>query len=557
MLAEKTIAIVARHVQLCEMAFYGDSDFFYISGTVDCSKTLSGFNFSHKFDFMNRNSANIAREELQSPLSENWEIGLTEIEYKYASNKVVSLPTPSLALANGTYHLYDMEFMLGPLLFFPVGMSFDELATDFITKLYNISDPGLRSYISDNYTFNCSMYKELLEEIVVNGQEHYEKFYFRSMDSPTLPGDEDLVRSPIIRGNILDRAWTLFQSEFRNNYISLTFLEFLDLCEPRVGRLLTEDQIKHCDHYLQKNLVGGFKRKDYMFGKRSWNSVQNLPKFNLTTCSEDDDDAASGGTSSNSSSKYPCIEIKCPLSTVYIACGEAIKNIMGFESLNRTQKLFRYRNDSVGTKTKIGLVRDRLHIIYDSFKNYWTAPCTALFFKDQLEDPYIAPKWSPEENPEKTHTSASLQWLWCLPHLSKYNVDYTEYKDFLLSRDATYETINVYSDNLINNKNSGNIYIYSNVCASTYHIGNYLSPYLANIPAPTFGFAIPNLDLTKGETLENLSLTHEIENTIYIPVKKNINLEDMMVDVLNNYGDKINAGVLFLYFIIRRSTKTW
>ena len=103
-------------------------------------------------------------------------------------------------------------------------------------------------------------------------------------------------------------------------------------------------------------------------------------------------------------------------------------------------------------------------------------------------------------------------------------------------------------------------FVYTNVLPITTHIGNHLSPLLVQIPCPAHilgenRMMIPYKDLAD-KTRITVSKTWEIQNPHFSTLSPGVNLDDMLVSVLNSYGDRLHLGVLDIQIIIREKQNT-
>ena len=68
---------------------------------------------------------------------------------------------------------------------------------------------------------------------------------------------------------------------------------------------------------------------------------------------------------------------------------------------------------------------------------------------------------------------------------------------------STYDYLTIKSQYSVDPLNAGDIFLYSQSNVTTpVHIGNYLSPLVAQLPAPKFGFGYSNLEKDENKTVD-------------------------------------------------------
>ena len=167
-------------------------------------------------------------------------------------------------------------------------------------------------------------------------------------------------------------------------------------------------------------------------------------------------------------------------------------------------------------------------MLNDSFN----IPCTASAVTDTTtKKTYVVPTI------QDNAVAVANTGLWKLPdHVPNFN--YTRF----LKEDSTNE-FTIKPNQPVNLCHAGDIYLYGNFIKCLYHLGNYLSPLVAEIPA-----------LTYDENKNKKPSTLVIEHPIFHPLLTNFSLDEASFAVQNNYGDNINPGILQLQFIVRKKT---
>ena len=118
----------------------------------------------------------------------------------------------------------------------------------------------------------------------------------------------------------------------------------------------------------------------------------------------------------------------------------------------------------------------------------------------------------------------------------------------------------MYSNAVIDSINGVDVFIYTNMLPNVSHIGNHLSPLLAQIPCPAHMFGENRLTIPYGDLADKTRIiatrTWEIENPQFRTLSPGVNLDDMLVSVANSYDDKLHMGMLDLQIILREKQQT-
>ena len=523
------------------MVFDSGNDFFFINGTINCNEYLSGFEYDHKFVFMNPNKSNIHRSILEVPSGkEEWEVGLTSVNYLLPDENLFLFLHPNVAKIDNTYHLYDGEIMIGAVPFFPInylnplydttaGVTKFDLKSEFL-EFYGITETT-GNYITNNFQKNLDMWtdfeSQMKNKTLVNGRRKFYDWYKESIDSPveTVPG---AMRSPFLRFNFLDRILEEFPLKFSENNNHFAVLNFQQICSIS---FISPTSLATAEAYATNNKINGFIKTPLIFNKDCWSSVlKSLPSITVDNTLQQ-----------NNPNQNYCVNLKTPLSTGYVAFGSKLKKLFGMTKIAKTEPIYVDNTSNV-------IIRPALDIVYSSIHSSFTTPCSVTKKQGTTEE-IIFPKCFTDG---EAHSSTITRGLWRIPNLQTYQTDGSEYETFIQA--ANNSIFNNYSDGPINITSSGEIYLYTNIVNEIYHIGNHLSPFLAAIPAPSFNFGdktISPLQTGLGPKTESLIIKHPV----FVTLRQGANLDNTMFFIKNNYGDKVNAGFLHLTLQIRRKKK--
>ena len=107
------------------MSFGQETNSFYIKGIIDPTNESELGTNGYDFKFINHDQIQeqtLMKKDYQIPTGEKWQIALTNINYIHTS-KCFSFPEASKAKTaefKNVYDLYSIEYMFGPLKYFPL-----------------------------------------------------------------------------------------------------------------------------------------------------------------------------------------------------------------------------------------------------------------------------------------------------------------------------------------------------------------------------------------------------------------------------------------------------
>ena len=549
------------------MAFYSSADSFSILAEINTySPSNEGFEYPFPINFISSDASTIDKNFLEVPPAETWEIGVTSVNYKVLNSKTILLPTPAKAKETRVYDLYCGEILFGPIQFFPINYplkSCYRLENFVNVDIDKVMKEGCK--LTDNWEIlrarhsfeplmhmDHRLYIGMFDTAVTPLQRA--EFYARDMNTPPggRPMDPKLIaeinanngnksyvdlstyHSPILRWNFCDLLFKLYPSRFTihsNTYGLFTLEEiwkatlFSDATLANANKLLIDKKVLGFEHHI--NI------QDRQFFKDIKN---NLPTFDVIK--------TIGQLKNVPTDKMqPYCTIKTPPTCMYIAMGSIMCRLSGFQRVQQTYE--------INTKTK---KRSKLGIVINNLTDSFIGSCSLK----KTTGPY--PRMTPvyHHDGEKGAQAKRRQWLWKLPATNQY----IDNDDFYLwvqdpSRlwpDGHFLTRTIESQNPLQFFNAGEIFIYcDNSVADTSHIGNYVSPLLEKIPAPTFAYGKTLMDTSYIDfNTDQLSVQLNIKNPIFKTLKERINLADARAQILNEYGEPIFGGVLTLELVLRR-----
>ena len=198
---------------------------------------------------------------------------------------------------------------------------------------------------------------------------------------------------------------------------------------------------------------------------------------------------------------------------MHVHCvGSIISRLAGFQRIQQTYE--------INTKSK---KRQKLGIIINSMTDGYVGSCV-------LEDKsagikQMIPVYKHDGEDGAKFQSTQKRWLWKLPAVKNFIKGDDMFWYYVLDpwhsvSDAYYFTRTFPSSGPLQLFNSGEIIIYvDNALVPTTHIGNYLSPLLEKIPAPSYGFGkslidLNHIDLSQDQTSLQLNLKNPIFKTL-------------------------------------------
>ena len=551
------------------MAFYSSKNSFSIIAEIDTyNPSTEGFQYPYNIKFISSDAATINKNYLEVPIAENWEMGVTSINYKVINSKTILVPTPTHAKATNVYDLYAGEILFGPVQFFPI-----QYPTKDCIRLKNEDNVDLDRFCKDAYnitdTQQLQRFKYSFEPLMNMNDRLYigmfdsgvtplqrSEFYARDMNTPAgQPLDPDLLaeinankdnkyyidlstyHSPILRWNFTDILYTLFPNRFtlHSNKYGLFSLD-----ELWTAPFFNDQVLANAQSLLDNKKVLGFVKAGQIQERHFYANIRNaLPKFAvIKTIGELHDKA--------SEKLQPHCTIKTPPTCMYIALGDTICKLSGYHKIRDTYDLT--------TKTKY---RKKLGIIINTMEDAFIGSCS-MKWHIQYKYRRMTPVFHHDGENGAEQQSSRRQWLWKLPATSTYSDDVNFYywvqDPGRIWSDDHYLTRTIESHNALQFFNAGELFIYcDNSIEATSHIGNYISPLLDKIPAPSFAFGKTLINTSYIDfSSDQISTQLDIKNPIFKSLKPRINLADAQAQLLNEYGEPVFCGILTLELVARR-----
>ena len=211
------------------MSFSQETNSFYIKGIIDPTyESELGIN-GYDFKFINHDQIQeqtLMKKDYQMPTGEKWQIALRNIKYIH-TGKCFSLPEASKAKTAElkiVYDLYSIEYMFGPLKYFPV---FHDMMTPWReaetwwSYLNRMAINRVRSVF--NWT-NYMIPRCLLEMQITLYANHYDK---PAMNKVPITSYASPIAAPLLRTNLLDVILRFGHKPSSSGWYHLTAKEFV------------------------------------------------------------------------------------------------------------------------------------------------------------------------------------------------------------------------------------------------------------------------------------------------------------------------------------------
>ena len=551
------------------MAFYSSKNSFSIIAEIDTyTPSKEGFQYPYNIKFISSDATTINKNYLEVPTAENWEMGVTSVNYKVINSKTILVPTPTHAKTTNVYDLYAGEILFGPMQFFPIQYPTKDcirlknednvdLHRFFTKDAYKITDPGHLWRAKGSFGPLMNMYDRLYIGMFDSGVTPLQRseFYARDMNTPAgQPVDPDLLaeikankdniyyidlssyHSPILRWNFTDILFSLFPKRFtlHSNTYGLFSLD-----ELWTAPVFSDPVLANAQSLLDNKKVLGFVKADQIQERHFYANIRNgLPKFAVVKSFAELKNTAS-------EKLQPHCTIKTPPTCMYIAMGDTICKLSGYHKIRDTYELT--------TKTKY---RKKLGIIINTMEDAFIGSCSIKWAGGGY--PRIVPVFHHDGEEGAEQQSSRRQWLWKLPATNTYS-DNADFYYWIQdpgrgSSDDRWLTRTIESHNALQFFNAGELFIYcDNSIEATSHIGNYISPLLDKIPAPSFAFSKTLINTSYIDfSTDQISTQLDIKNPIFKSLKPRINLADAQAQILNEYGEPVFCGILTLELVARR-----
>ena len=544
------------------MSFSQQTNSFYIRGVIDPTKERTLGPNGYDFEFINKDETQeqtLMKRDYQIPTGEKWQIALTNIKYIHTS-KCFSFPEASKAKTaefRNVYDLYAIEYVFGPLKYFPI---FHDKVTpwnggglDWINAIKKLASRKESAYNWSNYILQ----RFLFDTLATLYDRHYDKLSMNQRAIKTLANPQ---AAPVLRANLLDVIPRFGHKPSPSGWYHLTATEFVHV----LHNLFDKTEIRNAE--ASKPYIGfpdpehaGWKwwMADYtapfpkasLWGRtKAWKSVSDaIPKFNIL-CDNFD---------KNHCGKYIRMQAKVPLSVVYIAMGSILCNICGYQKIGKTKPVI--ANSAINQAG-----RKPLSIIYNSYDNVSVSPCKPTYFtatdprrsgaaRNATHSYYATPDY-----PQKWH-GGWRECMWFFPMIPTIDGKDNDFKAFLFDKkgDEKYDYLYINAQNPLNHLNAGEIFYYTSQDSLLQwtHIGNFQSPLVTQSPSPVYGYGLSNLTTDSTKTAEIDEGTIHVDYTPEQLEFKTLTTNELLnfnVDPRNAYGDKVHIPYTIMEFLIKR-----
>ena len=497
--------------------------------------------FPHRVDFGNvaarSDNKQVTRQDLELPIGSLWEIGLTRVTYiSPEDNKTVLIPKPGVAKSLGTYDLYAGELMIGPAMMFPCFLESSSgpshTMSDVFKQMWDgLPNAGMETSVNDNFGVMYYMFVEIASRYPKTltptaGTER--DFYSSDYDlMTTYSSSETIKRSPFFRWNYLDTWYRDNPSEYTlygGDYALMSPSQLV------THKPITATQFSNAQSWASNTMILGWRYRTWLVGRGDWGSVEHAqPTLELIET----------GGDSTLLNRNIRVKLTPRFSTGYLAMGNIMRTIFGFQQIKQTPQILD-RNTG-------GVLRKSLSVVYSHVTDSYVAPCQ-LVAASSTSAPMAPHPWVHRTGQPVPTTGWSKTYLWYLPKLDTYSV--TSSPDYYYFANKTPKP--TLSTSVLNPYNCDDIFLYCNLLPNTRHIGDHLSPLLAQIPCPSHKMGLTRDQVALSSTGGTiLSKTYEIENPVFSALESGCNLDDMRISVTNSYGDLIYTGILELHLTIR------
>ena len=545
------------------MSFSQQTNSFYIRGVIDPTKESTLGPNGYDFEFINKNETQeqtLMKRDYQIPTGEKWQIALTNIKYIHTS-KCFSFPEASKAKTaefRNVYDLYAIEYVFGPLKYFPI---FHDKVTpwyggglDWVNAVKKLAGRNRSTYNWSNYIAQRFLF-DMLATLYIR---HYDKL---AMNQRAVGSFYSPQAAPVLRANLLDVITRFGHKPSSSGWYHLTATEFVHV----LNNLFDKTEIKNAEAskpyigFPDQEHVTGWKwwNADYttpfprgsLWGRtKAWKTVSDaIPKFNIL-CDNFD---------KNHCGKYIRMQAKVPLSVVYIAMGSILCNICGYQKIGKTKPVI--ANSAINQPG-----RKPLSIIYNSYDNVSVSPCKMTSFT--AKDPrrsgaaqnsahsfYATPAY-----PQR-YAGNGQECMCFFPKIPTIDGKDNDFKAFLFDKkgDEKYDYLYINAQNPLNHLNAGDIFYYTSQDSllKWTHIGNFQSPLVTQSPSPVYGYGLSNLTTDSTKTAEIDEGTIHVDYTPEQLEFKTLTTNELLnfnVDPRNAYGDKVHIPYTIMEFLIKR-----